>query len=158
MNAEIIVLIDGDGQHNPDEIPILVKPILSKEADIVNGSRFIANNGNKMPLYRRFGGTVLTALTNIGTRQKLSDSQNGFRAFSRNSFEYFALNQKGMAIESEMLIDAHMKITFTGMIRADTISKHPDVVAKMAKAGIIGYCMGIESPNPDTNRFREEFC
>jgi glycosyltransferase involved in cell wall biosynthesis len=106
MKPDIVVLIDGDGQHNPDEIPILVKPILSKEADIVNGSRFIANKGNKVPLYRRFGQTVLTTMTNIGTKQKLSDSQNGFRAFSRNSFEHFALNQKGMAIESEMLIDA----------------------------------------------------
>jgi glycosyltransferase involved in cell wall biosynthesis len=104
--ANAIVLIDGDGQHNPDEIPVLLKPILLKEADIVNGSRFIANNGNSVPLYRRFGQSVLTTMTNIGTRQRLSDSQNGFRAFSRNSFDYFTLNQKGMAIESEMLIDA----------------------------------------------------
>jgi len=46
VNADILVLIDGDGQHNPDEIPVLLAPILKGEADFVNGSRFINGNGH----------------------------------------------------------------------------------------------------------------
>jgi len=49
----------------------------------------------------------------------------------------------------DMLIDADMDIEFTAMVRADMIAKHPDTVAKMVKAGVIGYCMGMESPAED---------
>jgi glycosyltransferase involved in cell wall biosynthesis len=104
--ADILVLIDGDGQHNPDEIPLLIAPILKNEADLVNGSRFIVRNGHHIPLYRRIGQEVLTLATNAGTSQQITDSQNGFRAFARNTFDCFSFNQTGMGIESEMLIDA----------------------------------------------------
>ena len=104
--ADILVLLDGDGQHNPDEIPLLIEPILKGEADIVNGSRFLAKAEHNVPKYRRIGQEFLTFLTNSASRQKLTDSQNGFRAFSRKSFDCFSFLQKGMGIESEMLIDA----------------------------------------------------
>jgi glycosyltransferase involved in cell wall biosynthesis len=107
-DAEILVLIDGDGQHNPDEIPLLISPIILEEADMVNGSRFLLKNGNsnKVPAYRRLGQEVLTLTTNMGTQQKMTDSQNGFRAFSKKTFDSFSFKHNGMAIESEMLIDA----------------------------------------------------
>jgi hypothetical protein len=110
-NADVLVLIDGDGQHNPDEIPQLVGPILNKEADLVNGSRFLKDanrngNGNHVPKYRRVGQEVLTLATNTGTKQHITDTQNGFRAFSRKTFSCFSFKQNGMAIESEMLMDA----------------------------------------------------
>ena len=79
--ADILVLLDGDGQHNPDEIPLLIEPILKGEADIVNGSRFLAKAEHNVPKYRRIGQEFLTFLTNSASRQKLTDSQNGFRAF-----------------------------------------------------------------------------
>lgn len=47
---------------------------------------------------------------------------------------------------SDMLIEADLDIIFTAMLRADTVARHPDIVAKMVKAGVVGYCMGIESP------------
>ncbi len=106
MNADILVLIDGDGQHNPDEIPVLLAPILKGEADMVNGSRFLVNSGNHVPAYRRFGQEVLTMATNAGTQMNITDTQNGFRAFSRKTFNCFSFDQSGMAIESEMLMDA----------------------------------------------------
>lgn len=106
MSPRVVVLIDGDGQHDPDEIPDLVKPILSGEADIVNGSRFIKPNGHNVPLYRRIGQTILTVATNFGMGRKISDTQNGFRAFSCDTLGCFSLGESGMAIESEMLIDA----------------------------------------------------
>lgn len=106
-NADVLVLIDGDGQHNPDEIPLLLRPIINKEADMVNGSRFLANgNGHHVPKYRRVGQEVLTLATNTGTRMHITDTQNGFRAFSKRTFHSFSFKQNGMAIESEMLMDA----------------------------------------------------
>src|SRR4030042_6886904 len=54
--ANILVVLDGDGQHDPAEIPILIQPILEGLADIVTGSRFMnSGSGNDMPLYRQFG-------------------------------------------------------------------------------------------------------
>lgn len=104
--ADILVLIDGDGQHNPDEVPALMKPILDNEADIVNGSRFLTKRNHNVPLYRRVGQEILSFATNSGVSQKVTDSQNGFRAFSSKAFDCFSFRQTGMAIESEMLIDA----------------------------------------------------
>lgn len=106
FNADILVLIDGDGQHNPDEIPRIIEPILKGKADIVNGSRFLEKNGNHVPKYRRVGQEILTLATNFETKRKITDTQNGFRAFSKNSFNVFAFEQNGMGIESEMLIEA----------------------------------------------------
>ncbi|MCM1567464.1 MAG: glycosyltransferase family 2 protein [Dehalobacter sp.] len=105
VGAEVLVLIDGDGQHNPDEIPSLIAPILNDEADMVNGSRFL-EKGNSVPKYRRVGQEVLTFATNVGAKKKLTDTQNGFRAFSSSAFKAFGFKQKGMAIESEMVMDA----------------------------------------------------
>ena len=106
VDADILVLIDGDGQHNPDEIPLLLAPILKGEANVVNGSRFINGISNNVPKYRRLGQDVLTIATNIGTKLHITDTQNGFRAFSKKSFNAFSFNENGMAIESEMLMDA----------------------------------------------------
>ncbi len=105
-NVDILVLIDGDGQHNPDEIPQLIEPILKLEADMVNGSRFLVKNSHKVPMYRQLGQSVLTLVTNAGSGQKITDSQNGFRAFAKKTFDCFSFKENGMGIESEMLIDA----------------------------------------------------
>jgi glycosyltransferase involved in cell wall biosynthesis len=105
-HADILVLIDGDGQHNPDEIPSLLLPITNGEADIVNGSRFMNGYGHNVPKYRRIGQEVLTMATNMGSSAHITDSQNGFRAFSKKTFNRFNFQENGMAIESEMLMDA----------------------------------------------------
>lgn len=104
--ADVLVLIDGDGQHRPDEIPLLVGPILKGEADLVNGSRFLEKYCHQMPGYRRIGLKVLTLATNAASGSRVTDSQSGFRAFSRNTFDAFTFSRNGMGIESEMIIDA----------------------------------------------------
>ncbi|CAJ36725.1 glycosyltransferase (family 2) [Methanocella arvoryzae MRE50] len=106
VGADILVLIDGDGQHNPDEIPRLIEPIINGEADMVNGSRFLVKGGHNVPKYRRVGQEVLTIATTAGGSSGITDSQNGFRAFHKNTFGAFTFQSKGMAIESEMLMDA----------------------------------------------------
>jgi glycosyltransferase involved in cell wall biosynthesis/CheY-like chemotaxis protein len=104
--AEIIVTIDGDGQHSAEDIPKLLKPIIDGEADIVNGSRYLTGKEENTPIYRRVGQTVLDKATNFNARSDLTDSQSGFRAFAKCSLPFFRFDQTGYGIESEMLIEA----------------------------------------------------
>ena len=82
--ADIVVLIDADGQYDPEQIPALVEPIVRGGADIVLGSRF-AGWIEEMPLRKRIGNQIATALTSQLTRLNISDAQTGFRAFSREA-------------------------------------------------------------------------
>ena len=104
-DVSILVTLDADGQHNPDEIPNLLNPILWKEADLVNGARFLEGH-NDVPAYRRIGQEVLTFATNLNSDININDSQSGFRAFASNTFGAFKFNNTGMGIESEMIADA----------------------------------------------------
>lgn len=101
---EALVLLDGDGQHNPVDIPAVLAPIIISTADMVVGSRFLTTN--KIPMYRRFGQQVLTFVTNLGSKTKLTDSQSGFRAFSSKAIEIMTFNESGLSIESEMQLVA----------------------------------------------------
>lgn len=104
--VDILVTIDADGQHCPDEIPQVVEPILWKHADVVNGARFLKGHCVDVPKYRRVGQEVLTFATNMTADVKLTDSQSGFRAFSKETFGVFKFNNAGMGVESEMINDA----------------------------------------------------
>ena len=96
-----LVLLDGDGQHDPCDIPRLLEPVLNGQADIVVGSRFL-DIKSRIPRSRVFGQRVLTMLTNLGTRAHLTDSQSGFRAFSAGAIEALSFAEKGFSVESEM--------------------------------------------------------
>ena len=100
-DADILVTLDADGQHNPDDIPEMVKPLLNGEADVVVGSRFLGA-GTKPPLYRRVGQHILTFFTNLGTGGSLTDSQSGFRAYSSKALRELGLSERGMSVSSEI--------------------------------------------------------
>lgn len=104
-DADIIVTMDSDGQHNPADIPDLVAPIIRGEADVVNGSRYLNGNVTDTPAYRRIGQAILDKATVMNSGVKITDSQSGFRAFSASTKNIFRFNAQGMAIESEMLAD-----------------------------------------------------
>ncbi|NLX49387.1 MAG: glycosyltransferase family 2 protein [Methanospirillum sp.] len=98
-----LVLFDGDGQHNPDEIPGVAAPVLEAGADLVIGSRFLGTVA-EIPLYRRFGQKVLNLFTNATADFKSTDSQSGFRALSRRALlatERFV--SEGYNVESDMI-------------------------------------------------------
>jgi glycosyltransferase involved in cell wall biosynthesis len=106
--ADVVVIIDGDGQHDPDDIPKLIKPILLDEADVVNGSRYVRGITKDTPRYRRFGQVFLDRVTYWGLSDDIAitDTQSGFRAFSMKSIPFFKFSSDELAIDSEMLIDA----------------------------------------------------
>jgi glycosyltransferase involved in cell wall biosynthesis len=99
--CKALVLLDGDGQHDPAYIPDLVKPILDDKADMVVGSRYLGIRSS-IPGYRVWGHRVLTSLSNLGSRVKLTDSQSGLRAFSTKAMEAFSFAEEGLSVESEM--------------------------------------------------------
>lgn len=104
--AEVILTIDGDGQHNTDDLPKIINPIIEGEADIVNGSRYIEKEETSTPAYRRVGQNVLDKATNFNAKSSLTDSQSGFRAFAGYTASAFKFREAGYSIESEMIIEA----------------------------------------------------
>ena len=107
-DADVLVIIDGDGQHNPGEIPRLLAPILRGEADLTIGSRFCTSEVN-MPRYRKFGIRVITLLFDFGSRVKVSDAQSGFRAYNKKIFSNLRLSEKGMSSSIETLEKARRR-------------------------------------------------
>jgi glycosyltransferase involved in cell wall biosynthesis len=105
-SPDVIVMLDADGQHLPDELPQIVKPILTGEADIVVGSRYIQNTSNT-PMIRRWGHRFINLATTLPSGVSVSDSQSGYRAFSRRAFELADFHSSGFSVESEMQFLAH---------------------------------------------------
>ena len=76
-------------QHDPAEIPKLTEPILTGEADVVNGSRYVNGNGKNTPGYRRMGLAVLDKVTNLNIELMVIDTQSGFRVFAAHATQVF---------------------------------------------------------------------
>ena len=106
QNADILVILDADSQHNPEEIPSLIKAV-SEGSDVVIGSREMQKRA--ITPYRRLGQRVLSRLTYIASRKKLSDTESGFRAYSRKAITTLELKEAGMAISSEIVSEAAAK-------------------------------------------------
>lgn len=106
--VDILVILDGDGQHDPDDIPKLVEPLMLDEADIVNGSRYLNGDHRETPRYRRFGQVILDKFTRLGLGRdvNVTDTQSGFRAFSMKAARVFTFGTDQLAIDSLMLMDA----------------------------------------------------
>ncbi len=102
-SLDVLVLLDADAQHNPDEIPDLIKSILAG-SDLVIGSRE-RQRGN-IPVYRQVGQRVLSHFSHILSGKKVVDSECGFRAFSPKAITELKLRQRGMAISAETIAAA----------------------------------------------------
>lgn len=113
LDADVMVTFDGDGQHDPDEIPTLVEPILEGRADIVTGSRFMIGSRRNIPLYRKVGILFITLLTRIVSGYSISDAQSGFRAYSRKALQELKLTELGWGSSAEVFFrsrDAGLRI------------------------------------------------
>jgi glycosyltransferase involved in cell wall biosynthesis len=110
QNADIMITIDSDGQHDPDQIPQLIEPILKQGFDLVIGSRFLNdNNKEKVPRFRSFGIKTITKLTQAASYHGITDSQSGFRAYNKNALSKINLFEDGMAVSTEILLRASEK-------------------------------------------------
>jgi glycosyltransferase involved in cell wall biosynthesis len=105
LKADVLVTLDGDGQHDPSEIPRVVEPIENGVAEVVLGSRFIDKNGTTdMPAYRQLGVKVITKLSSGNGKNGFSDSQSGFRAYSKTAMEQLgSISENGMSASIELV-------------------------------------------------------
>lgn len=106
-NPDVMVTIDADGQHDPEQIPAVIEPILHGECDIVIGSRFLTEEDRRrVPSYRSFGIKTITKVVQMASYNELTDAQSGFRAYSRKALSRIQVNDEGMAVSTEILISA----------------------------------------------------
>jgi glycosyltransferase involved in cell wall biosynthesis len=98
---QVVVMLDGDGQHHPEEVEKVIEPILSDKADIVIGSRYLENTSD-VPRQRIMGHWAFNWLTRLSSGTKSTDSQSGFRAFSPAALGKIDFFSPGFSVESEM--------------------------------------------------------
>jgi glycosyltransferase involved in cell wall biosynthesis len=151
--VDILVSLDGDGQHNPDDIPKLIRPLMLDEADIVIGSRYLNGDSSETPRYRRFGQMVLDKFTRLGFSRdvNVTDTQSGFRAFSMKAAGTFKFGTDQMAVDSEMLMDAakaHLRIKEVDInVRYDVGQSSAHPVAHGLQV-LVGVLRNIEFKKP----------
>jgi glycosyltransferase involved in cell wall biosynthesis len=148
LGAGIVVMLDGDGQHHPEEIPSLIKPILMNNADLVIGSRFL-NAGNKIPAYRSLGQKTLDRFTKMASSYRITDSQSGFRALNAKALDNFTAEPTGYSIESVMIshlsdkgmriaeVPIHVEYEVPHMHKQNFFAHGMDILSNLV--GIIGY-------------------
>ena len=130
IGSDILVTFDADGQHRIEDVSRVLHPLENSEADIVIGSRFLGKQSN-VPNYRKLGIKVITQVTNSSLKTKLTDSQSGFRAYSKQVLSKISLSEIGMGISTEILIKASsggLRITevpITILYSGDTSTHNP---------------------------------
>ena len=131
-NYDYVITIDGDGQHNPSEIPAILDNVANDGNDISIGFRFGVNT--EMPKWRKVGKRILDYATSVGNGGNVTDSQSGFRAFNKKSVKELTkkMNSRAFSVESEQLIKAHelgLKVGKTNITckykGLDTSTKNP---------------------------------
>jgi glycosyltransferase involved in cell wall biosynthesis len=107
---EVVVQVDGDGQHDPRWLPAVVAPIVEGRADCVIGSRYLPeapDTGYTTPLPRRLGMHFSTALLRFATGLQINDTTSGLRAMNRRAFGYAARHYPTDHPEAEALLMYH---------------------------------------------------
>lgn len=108
LSPDVVVTLDADGQHDPREIPDLIKPIVCGESDVVTGSRYVKDLKIGVPLYRRAGLAVINRFNRSVNGLDVKDTQNGFRAYSLRALKIIANHEsEDYSVESEHLILAN---------------------------------------------------
>ena len=132
INPDVLVTFDADGQHRIEDITTVIEPIMKKNADIVIGSRFLKDeNSENIPKYRKIGIKAITSITDSVTDLKLTDSQSGFRAYTKKVLKEIIPSDKGMGVSTEILIKASQKkfkvkeVPIKILYEGDTSTHHP---------------------------------
>jgi len=87
---DVAVQVDGDGQHDPAELPKILEPLLDGEADLVVGSRFAGGGAYRSTAVRRIGIRIFASVVSAVVRQRVTDTTSGFRAVNRKGIALFA--------------------------------------------------------------------
>lgn len=148
IKADLVVTLDADGQHNPDDIKKIISPILKKEADVVIGTRML--NAEGMPLIKIFGNWCMNFLTFLVFHKWSTDSQSGMKAFGPIALRKIKLHSIGYEICSEMigeikrnqlvLAEVPIKVIYTdySKVKGQNWINGINVLTKMLVIKIIG--------------------
>ena len=109
LGVDVLVTLDADGQHRLEDVDTVLGPIRKHETDIVIGSRFLNQNQQQIPSYRKAGIKIITKLANTTLDKTITDSQSGFRAYSSNVLSEIIPLEHGMGVSNEILIKANKK-------------------------------------------------
>ena len=105
-NGDIIVTMDSDGQHDPQEIPLLVEPILKNQAALCIGSRYLGDSNYRIPIHTRMGEYFIDFMLWMLFNQRVGNNQNGFRAFRREMMDLMLnIKNEGMGFTTEILFE-----------------------------------------------------
>jgi glycosyltransferase involved in cell wall biosynthesis len=131
LGADVLVTLDGDGQHVPDELPSVLDPLLKGEADLVIGSRFLEEY--EIRRYRKFGIDVITWLFNVGSPVKVVDAQSCYRGYSKRALHTLTITESGFGFSVELLVQARehglviREVPISCIYHADSHSINPVV-------------------------------
>ena len=131
LDGDVLVTFDADGQHKIEDINRVVDPIINEESDLVIGSRFLDKSEKEVPQYRKVGIKIITKITNVTIKKQLTDSQSGFRAYSKKVLNELNPSELGMGISTEILIKASAKnfriseVPITITYNGDTSTHNP---------------------------------
>ena len=105
---DVAVQVDGDGQHNPEDISRLLKPIIEGNADVSIGSRYIEKKGDMSTFQRRMGIRIFKAIVSKIMGQKITDPTSGFRAMNSKIINLFSEVYPEDYPEPESLVILHL--------------------------------------------------
>jgi len=131
LDGDVLVTFDADGQHKIEDINRVINPIINEESDLVIGSRFLDKSEKEIPQYRKVGIKIITKVTNATIKKQLTDSQSGFRAYSKKVLNELNPSELGMGISTEILIKASAKnfriseVPITITYNGDTSTHNP---------------------------------
>ncbi len=109
MNLDALITFDGDGQHRIQDIHTVLQPLIDNQSDIVIGSRFLESNAKNIPNYRKIGIKFITKLANTSLDKDVTDSQSGFRGYSKKVLDEITPSEYGMGVSNEILFKASKK-------------------------------------------------
>ena len=131
MELDSLITFDGDNQHRIEDINSVFEPINEGSADIVIGSRFLNERTENVPTYRKAGIRLITKVTNLSIKEKLTDSQSGFRGYNKKALKEILVSDEGMGVSTEILIkgsnlglkivEVPIKVNYEG----ETSTHHP---------------------------------
>jgi len=136
MDADIVVTIDADSQFDSNEIPEMIAPILNRQADVVIGSRFLGNIPKNIPKIKLIGNKIFSKIIYTLVSQKFSDTQTGFRAYSKNALlDISVVND--FTYTQEVLLD--LKFKGHSIVEVPIKVKYDDKRKSRVVKSIFGY-------------------
>ena len=131
MELDSLITFDADNQHRVEDINSVFELINEGSADIVIGSRFLNERTENVPTYRKAGIRLITKVTNLSIKEKLTDSQSGFRGYNKKALKEILVSDEGMGVSTEILIkgsnlglkiaEVPIKVNYEG----ETSTHHP---------------------------------